>query len=134
LTKAQEIYERVNALVAEGMSRPDAFRSLASELNQKVDSIRGAYYTGRQQTTGETGTTRGRRPRKRETTPQDAVLAAVATLENAIEAIEREVSAAAERALEAQAEHEALKAASGSRIDEIRRKIAVLTDAEEVSA
>lgn len=133
MTKAQEIYERVNALVAEGLSRPDAFRQLAKELGQKFDSIRGAYYTGRQQATGETGTA-GRRPRKRETTPQDAVLAAVATLENAITAIEREVTAAAERALEAQAEHEALKANSGARIDEIRRKIAVLTDAEEEDA
>jgi len=134
MTKAQEIYERVNALVAEGMSRPDAFRQLAEELGQKLDSIRGAYYTGRQQATGETGTTGGRRPRKRETTPQDAVLAAVATLENAIEAIEREVTAAAERAGEAQAEHQALKSASGARIDEIRRKIAMLLGTEEEAA
>ena len=45
------------------------------------------------------------------------MLSAVAALENAIEAIEREVTAAAERSREAQAEHQALKANSGSRIE-----------------
>jgi hypothetical protein len=134
MTKAQEIYERIESLVAEGMSRPDAFRQLAKELNQKFDSIRGAYYTGRQQATGATGTPRGRRPRKRETTEQDAVEAAVATLEQAIASIEREVTAAEERAREAQAEHEAMAAMSGPRIAAIRAKIAVLSQADEEEA
>lgn len=133
MTKAQEVYERVEALVAEGTSRPDAFKQLAEELSYKLDSVRGAYYTGRLQATGEAGTPRSRRPRKRETTEADAVAAAVATLEQAIASIEREVETSAERAREARAEHEALKAASGPRIEAIRAKIAVLSASEEVS-
>lgn len=134
MTKAQQVYERVEALVAEGMSRPDAFKQLAEELSYKLDSVRGAYYTGRQQVTGESGTPRSRRPRKRETTEADAVAAAVATLEQAIADITREVETSAERASEAQAEHEALAAASGPRIEAIRAKIAVLTEVAEDGA
>ncbi len=133
MTKAQQIYERIEALVAAGSTKPDAFRQLAEELGQKFDSVRGAYYTGRLQATGESGTPRSRRPRKRETTEADAVAAAVATLEQAIASIEREVTAAEERAKEAQAEHEALAATSGPRIEAIRAKIAVLTGSEEAS-
>lgn len=133
MTKAQQIYERIEALVAAGSTKPDAFRQLAEELGQKFDSVRGAYYTGRLQVNGESGTPRSRRPRKRETTEQDAVDAAVTTLQQAIASIEREVTAAEERAKEAQAEHEALTAASGPRIEAIRAKIAVLTGSEEVS-
>jgi len=131
MTKAQDIYERAEALVAEGMSRPDAFRKLADETGLKLDSVRGAYYTGRMQANGESGTPRSRRPRKRETTEADAIAAAVATLEQAIASIEREVAAAEERAREAQAEHEALAATSGPRIEAIRAKIAVLSDGSE---
>jgi hypothetical protein len=73
-----------------------------------------------------------RGPRRRETTPQDAIASAVATLMAAIDSIEAEVEAARERAAEAQAEYEAMQAASGSRIEEIRAKIAVL-DPESAS-
>lgn len=131
MTKAQEIYERVEALLAAGTSRPDAFKQLADETGLKLDSVRGAYYTGRQQANGETGTPRSRRPRKRETTEHDAVAAAVATLQQAIDSIAREVETSAERVIEARAEHDALKAASGPRIEAIRAKIAVLNANEE---
>lgn len=130
MTRAQQTYERIEALVAAGTSKPDAFRQLATEYGQSVDSIRGAYYTGRRQANGESTTPRSRRSRKRETTEQDAIQAAIATLENSIRDIESEVEAAAERAIEAAAEHEALQAASGSRIETIRAKIAALADEE----
>lgn len=132
MTKAQQTYERVEALVAGGMTRADAFKQLATEYGQPVDSIRGAYYTGRKQANGETGPSRSRRSRRRETTEQDAIQAAIATLENSIEDIETEVEAARERAEEARAEHEAMAAAAGPRIEKIRAKVAALS-LEEVA-
>jgi hypothetical protein len=133
MTKAQQIYERAEALMEAGTPRAEAFKQLAEETGLKLDSVRGAYYTGRMQVNGESGTPRSRRPRKRETTEADAVAAAVATLEQAIASITREVETSAERAREAQAEHEALAAASGPRIEAIQAKIAVLTGSEEAS-
>ncbi len=44
MTKAQEVYERVEALVASGVKKADAFRQLADELGQPFNSVRGAYY------------------------------------------------------------------------------------------
>jgi len=133
MTKAQQSYERINALVDGGMQKAAAFKQLAEEYGQPVDSVRGAYYghkrvveTGGQPGSGRTGS---RRPRKRETTTQDAIASAVNSLEGAIDSIERELEAARERASEAQAEYEAMLAASAGRIEEIRAKIAVLDPA-----
>ena len=36
MTKAQQIYERINALVADGVAKADAFRQLADEYGQPV--------------------------------------------------------------------------------------------------
>ncbi|RYE82904.1 MAG: hypothetical protein EOP19_15135, partial [Hyphomicrobiales bacterium] len=83
-TKAQQTYERIEALVTEGTKRPDAFKQVAEENGQSVDSIRGAYYTGRRQASGESAPARGGRNRaRRETTTEDAIESAIATLENA---------------------------------------------------
>lgn len=132
MTKAHATFERINALVNGGMQKAAAFKQLAEEYGQPVDSIRGAYYghkrvleRGNEPGT-TTGRTSGRRSRKRETTTEDAVASAVATLRGACESIESELETARERAEEAQAEYEAMKAASGGRIKEIRAKIAVL--------
>lgn len=133
MTKAQDTYERVEALVAAGSSRPDAFKQLATEWGQPVNSIRGAYYIGRKQATGESGVSQPRRSRKRETTEADAIEAAVDTLMLAIVTIRREVELSAERAREATAEHESIAAMSGPRIEAIQAKIAVLSN-EEVTA
>ena len=102
MTKAQQTYERVNALVDGGMQKAAAFKQLAEEYGQPVDSVRGAYYghkrvveTGGQPGTGRSGV---RRSRKRETTTQDAIASAVATLRSAIDSIEIELEAARERA------------------------------------
>ena len=125
MTKAQVTFERINALVDGGMQKADAFKQLAEEYAQSTDSVRGAYYTAKRQVEGGTGTPRSR-SRKRETTTEDAVASAVATLRGACESIEFELQTARERAEEAKAEYEAMKAASGGRIKEIRAKIAVL--------
>ncbi len=130
MTKAQQTYERVNALVDSGTKKAEAFKQLAEEYGQPVDSVRGAYYghkrvvdTGGQLTSGRGST---RRPRKRETTTQDAIASAVASLRSAVDAIEAEVETARERAEEASAEYAAMQAAAPGRIEEIRAKIAVL--------
>ncbi len=127
MTKAQVTFERINALVEGGMQKAAAFKQLATEYGQPVDSVRGAYYGHKRQIEGGTTSSgRSSRPRKRETTTQDAVASAVATLEAACDSIERELEAARERADEARAEYEAMQAASSGRIEEIRGKIAVL--------
>jgi len=131
-TKKERSYERINALVGSGMQKADAFRQLAEEYGQPVDSVRGAFYGHKRvlERGDEPGQGRsrpsGRRSRKRETTTEDAVASAVATLRGAIDSIERELETARERAEEARAEYEAMQAASGGRIEEIRAKIAVL--------
>ena len=136
-TKAQQTYGRINALVDGGMQKAAAFKQLAAEYDQPVDSVRGAYYghkraLERGDEPGEgRGRTSGRRSRKRETTTEDAVASAVATLRRAIDSIDVELEAARERAEEASAEYEAIKSAAGGRIEEIRAKIAVLDPAAD---
>lgn len=126
-TKAQQVYERVEALVRDkGVQKAEAFRTLASEFDQPVDSVRGAYYTGRKQVRGEVTTGRPRRKRIRDTSPEGAVQAAVLALESTIEAIEQEVFEAEDRAREAKNEHAELAASAEARIAEIRDKIEAL--------
>jgi hypothetical protein len=127
-TKAQQTYERIEALLAEGMSKGDAYRQLAAEYGQPVESVRGAYSTGRRQTTGETSTRGRARSKKRETTAEDAIERAVVELETSIEAIEEEVEASRAQAEEAQAEHEMLKETAAPRIARIRAKIDALQE------
>jgi len=128
MTKAEQIYEEVNALIEAGSSKADAFKAKAEEYGQAVDSLRGSYYTHKRKLEGG-GTASGgvRRSRKRETTPADAVESAVATLRRSIENIDAEVAAAEERAVEAANEHKALAASADERKAEIEKKIEALT-------
>lgn len=121
-TKAEKVFDEVEALIASGTARRDAFKQLAEQYGQPVDSIRGAYYGRKRKIEGGTPT----RSRKRETTPADAVEQAAATLRKAIEAIDREIEAAEERASEAAAEAEALKDSAAERKAEIEAKITAL--------
>jgi hypothetical protein len=120
-TKAQQVYERIEALVASGTKKADAFRQLAEETGQPVKSLQGAYYQHTKKLAG--GTTR---PRKRETTPADAVDSAKAVLATAIEQIDAEIEAARERADEAKREFEAMKASAQERKQAIKAKLAAL--------
>jgi hypothetical protein len=123
MTKAQQVYEQVEAMVASGTEKADAFRQLATEYDQPVNSVRGAYYQHKKVLDGGTGTTR---TRKRETTPADAVESAKALLEKAIERIDAEIETAKERAAEAKTEFEAMKASAADRKQAITAKIAAL--------
>jgi flagellar motility protein MotE (MotC chaperone) len=120
VTKAQEVFEKVNTLMEGGASRPDAFKQVASEYGQPVNSIRGSYYSHSRGATGNS------RPRRRETTPADALADARASLQRSITAIDREVDAAGERMKEAKAEHEALKASAEERKATIAARLEAL--------
>jgi phage shock protein A len=120
VTKSQEVFEKVEALVAKGKTKAEAFKELAKEYGQPVDSLRGAYYTHSRRGSGPT------RTRRRETTPADAIADAKAALERAIESIDREVEQAQERAAEAKAEFEALKGSAAGKKDAIRKRIEAL--------
>jgi hypothetical protein len=121
VSKAEEVHTKTEALIAGGMSKADAFKKLAEEYGQPVNSIRGSYYA---YTSGK-GNGKGR-PRRRETTPEDALADARAALERSIANIDREVETAAERAKEAKAEHEALKASAEERKAAISERLEAL--------
>ena len=125
MTKAQEVYERIEALVASGVKKADAFRQLADEFGQPAKSLQGAYYQHTKKL-GLGGNGPKRRTRKRETTPADALEDAKAVLEEAIDSIDAEIEQAKARADEAKAEYEAMKASATERKDAIAAKIKAL--------
>ena len=125
MTKAQQTYERVEALIAAGSTKAEAFKQLAAEQGRPVNSVRGAFYAHSRKLNGGEGT-RTSRPRRRETTPADAVDDAVALLRRSIERIDDEVATAEERANEAQAEYEAMQASADERKQAIEAKITAL--------
>ena len=120
MTKAQETYERIESLVAAGSTKAEAFRTLAEETGKPVKSLQGSYYTHSRKVNG-TST-----PKRRETTPTDAVADATALLSRAIEAIDQEIEVARERAEEATAEYDALKASADERKQALQAKIEAL--------
>ena len=69
MTKAQEVYERTEALVASGVKKADAFRTLAEEYGKDFNSIRGAYYA-HTRSLGEGST---KRAGKRQVAPVDPI-------------------------------------------------------------
>ena len=122
-TKAQEIYEEIEKRIASGIDKAGAFKALAEETERPYDSIRGSYYSHKKKLEG--GETKSR-PRRRETTPDDALADARAALERAIASIEREIVAAEERATEAVAEAKALKASAADRKKAITERLEAL--------
>ncbi len=111
-TKAQEIYERVRQMEAEGTGKTDAFKKLATEMKLKYDSVRGAFYSHKLKAEGGSRTSRTKR---RQTLLTDALADARATLERSLQAIDLEVEAARERAEESKAEYEAILGSADER-------------------
>ena len=122
-TKAEEIYDRTHTLMEQGLSRTDAFTKIAEDKQRPKDSIRGAFYAHKKKLDGGEPKPRTRR---RETTPEDALADARASLERSIAAIDREVEAAEERASEATAEAKALKASAAERKKAITERLDAL--------
>ena len=121
MTKAQEVYERVEALVASGVKKAEAFRQLADEYGQEVNSIRGAYYAHTR--SPGNGQARSRTARK---AAVDPIESATIVLEKAIEAIDADIAAAKQRADQAKAEYEHLRETAGERKASIKAKIDAL--------
>ena len=122
MTKALEIYERVEALVAEGVRKADAFRQVADEFGQPFNSMRGAYYAH----TRSLGLAAPRPRGKRQPMTQDPIEAATSVLTNALEGIDAEIEAAKSRVNEAKAEYEHLRTTAAERKAVIDTKIAAL--------
>ena len=122
MTKAQEVYEKVEALVASGMKKADAFRHAADEFGQPFNSIRGAYYTH----TRTIGGTPARPRSKRETVPTDPIEQATSVLTRALEVIDENVEAAKQHAEDAAAEYKELRDSAATRKATIKAKIEAL--------
>jgi len=122
-TKAQAIYERVHQLMEDGASRTEAFERIAQDEDRPKDSIRGSYYAHKKRLEGGESKPRTRR---RETTPEDALADARASLERSIAAIDREIEVAEERASEAAAEAKALKESAAERKAAITERLEAL--------
>lgn len=123
MTKAQEIYDKVNELVAGGVEKAEAFKQLSESLDRPYDSVRGSYYSHKTKIEGGKSSSR---PRRRETTAEDALADARASLERSIASIDREIETAKARAEEAKAEYEALKASAAERKQSIAEKLEAL--------
>lgn len=121
MTKAAQIHERIEAAIASGTTKADAFRELADELGLTPKSVQGAFYAHNRKLAGGTV-----RTRKRETTTADAVAQATEVLQRSLDSIDAEISAAKERADEAKSEHDALKSSASERKQAIQAKINAL--------
>lgn len=120
MTKAQEVYDKVEALVASGVSKADAFKQLVDEYKQPLGSIRGAYYA---HTSALGGTPRSSRKRRNAVDPLAEALSA---LEEGLESIDDDVAAAKQRAEDAKAEYEHLRDTAKERKAELQTKIDAL--------
>ena len=114
-SKAQQIFDRVNELVAEGNSKKDAYEAVAKERDTSVNTVRGSYYRHTHPTNGS-----GSKE------PADPIEAAVKPLQAALEQIDRDVEAAKERAEKFQAEYEQLRDSAETRKASLQHKIEVL--------
>ena len=125
MTKAQQVYERIEALTASGLTKAEAFRQLEGELGQPAKSLQGAYYQHTKKLGGGANGPKGR-THKRETTPADALDSAKAVLEEAIDSIDAEIEQAKSRADEAKAEYDAMNASATERKQAIAAKLKAL--------
>jgi predicted nucleic acid-binding Zn-ribbon protein len=120
-SKAEQIWDQINERVEAGATKAEAFAALAERYRQPVNSMRGAYYAHKRKLDGGSS-----RTRRRETTSADAVESAKTALRRGIEAIDREVETARERAEAATAEATAMEESAPARKAEIESKIAAL--------
>jgi hypothetical protein len=107
--------ERVAELIREGMDKRDAVAKTAEERSLAVTTVRAAYGRANPMQNGKT-------PKM----PADPTEAAVEMFHAAIARIDEEIAGVQERANEALAELEALKASAGQRKAEYEAKIAAL--------
>ena len=120
MTKAQEVYDRVEALVATGLRKADAFKQVAQEYDAPFNSMRGAYYA-------HTGTLGGTPARTRKTAQAvDPIEQATSVLTTALEVIDEQVETAKTRAEQAAGLYKELRDSASERKATIRTKIEAL--------
>jgi hypothetical protein len=120
MSKAQEVHERVEALVASGVKKADAFRQVAEQYGSEFNSIRGAYYAHTRSLGGSP-----QRPSKT-VAAVDPIESATIVLEKAVEAIDAQITAAKQRAEEAKTEYEHQRDTAGERKAQLKAKIDAL--------
>lgn len=121
MTKAQQVYERVEALVASGVRKAEAFQQVADEFEQPFNTTRGAYYTHSRSLGTSTP-----RSRKGEAANGDPIEQATIVLSKAIESIDEQVAAAKARIELAKAEYEQLRDTAQERKSLIQTKLDAL--------
>ena len=124
MSKSQEVYEKVEALVASGVRKADAFRQVADEYGQPFNSMRGAYYAHIRPDGGVS--TRSRGPKRN--TAEAAIESAVIALNRAIAGIDAELETAKQRIEQAKTDYEQLKETAPERKAQIQTKIEVLSN------
>lgn len=122
MTKAQEVYEKVEALVASGTKKAEAFRQVADELGQPFNSLRGAYYAH----TRSLGGTPSASSRRQTKIHSDPIEAATELLTWGLAAIDEAVEEAKERADQTAAEYKELRESAAPRKATIKAKIDAL--------
>lgn len=120
-SKAQQVFERIDALTAGGVKKADAFRQVADELGQPFNSIRGAYYTHARSIGGTPGAAARRQA------SADPIEQAAGVLRQALDGIDGEIAQAKERADEATAHYKELRDSAATRKAQIEAKIEVLS-------
>lgn len=102
-TEAQIVYERIEELVAGGMSNADAIRAVADERGKQVNAVRANQHQYRKKLEGgaaPSGRGRGRSAKRAAPTASDAVAEARAALERGLAGLDGQVEKA-KKALDA---------------------------------
>lgn len=110
-------------MVASGVEKSAAFKRLAEAAGRPYDSVRGSYYSHKKKLEGGVSAPRTRR---RETTPEDVLADACASLERSITSIDKEVEAAKAHAQGAAAEYEAIRGSAEERKQAITERLEAL--------
>jgi uncharacterized protein involved in exopolysaccharide biosynthesis len=121
VTKAEQVHAAVEQLTAQGARKADAFRQVADEYGQPLNSIRGAYYSAAR----PAGSGRQRGPKR--TSAEAAIESAVIALNRAIADIDAELETAKQRIEQAKTDYEQLKNTAPERKALIQTKIEALT-------
>lgn len=121
-TVAEQTYETITALTSGGMKKADAIRKVAADQGKKEGAVRANYYNHARKLAGP-------QPARTATTglsAEEAVSGARDLLQQALEAIDRELGAAKSVLDDAQARYEQLASSAAKRKRDLERKLKAL--------
>lgn len=126
-TKAEQYYDAVEALKADGMDNADAIRQVAEKQGVSDNAVRGSIYQHRNKLNGGAPSTgRGGR-RAKATTPEDELATARGAIERAIALIDREVDEAKIELDAAQARYDQVSGSVKERRVDFERRLKALS-------